>query len=93
LLGVGLLPAQDQETEMSIAGCERAMIAWSWLSVMGKSQIKSQSQITNHLTKRFKLFCQITHCISKSSQITLTKSTNQIKSQCQSNVKSPDLVN
>ena len=40
------------------------------ISVMGKSQMKSHSGITNHLTKRFKSLCQIT---------------NQIKSRCQPN--------
>ena len=34
------------------------------LPVMGKSQIKSQSEITNHLIKRFKSLCQITNQIS-----------------------------
>jgi len=38
------------------------------IAVMGKSQIKSHSGITNHLTNRFKSLCQIT---------------NQIKSRCQ----------
>ena len=37
------------------------------LAVMGKSQIKSYSGITNYLTKRFKSLCQITN------QITSTK--------------------
>jgi len=58
---------------------------------MGKSQIKSQSQITNHLTK-FKSLWQITNQITK-SQTTLTKITNQIKSRCQSNVKVPVSAN
>ena len=58
---------------------------------MGKSQIKSQSQIKNHLTKRFKSSCQITNRIPK-SQITLTKITNQI-TIFQSNEKVPDLTN
>jgi len=46
------------------------------IPVMGKSSIKSQSEITNHLTQRFKSLCQIT---------------NQIKSRCQPNDSSSRL--
>ena len=35
----------------------------TYLSVMGKSQIKSHSGITDHLTKRFKSLCQTTNHI------------------------------
>jgi len=42
------------------------------LSVMGKSQIKSQSEITNHLTKRFKSLCQIRNQITKKSHPQIT---------------------
>jgi len=36
----------------------------SLLSVMGKSQVKSQSQITSYLSKRFKSLYQITNQIT-----------------------------
>jgi len=60
---------------------------------MGKSQIKSRSKITNHLTKkRFKSFCQITDQISwneiKSKSI---ERKSQIKSRCQLNDNSSRL--
>jgi len=60
------------------------------LAVICKSQIKSHSGMTNHLTKRFKSLCQITNQMNEWNQIqiTWTQIAYQIKSRCQPNEKS-----
>jgi len=55
--------------------------------VTGKSQIKSQFQITDHLTKRFKSLCQITNEITNQITVPNHKSFDKkiLKSLCQIN--------
>jgi len=54
---------------------------------MGKSQIKSQVQITNHLQKLFKSKPQIKNQITNTNQIQIIFGPNQITHQFYRNVK------
>jgi len=48
------------------------------LGVMGKSQIKLQCQITNHLTKSFRSLCPIRNQITNHFSNYLTKCLTQV---------------